>query len=150
LPESLSADGETPKPWRDLGRRDNAAVAGLGAKQAAALFDDDATTATRLSGPMPLLSWNFKRPATVRLYTLTSAARRGDPQAWALQGSNDGAQWTTLDERSGQAFAWRRQTRAFAIAEPAAYSRYRLRLLADGAGQGAIELAEVELLGEAK
>jgi hypothetical protein len=99
---------------------------------------------------MPLLSWNFKAPATVRLYTLTSSARRGDPQAWALQGSNDGAQWTTLDERSGQVFAWRKQTRAFAIAEAAAYSRYRLRLLADGAGQGGIELAEVELLGEAK
>jgi len=150
LPESLSADGELPKPLRDLGRRDNATVAGVAAKQAAALFDDDATTSTRLSGPMPLLSWNFKAPATVRLYTLTSAARRGDPQAWALQGSNDGAQWTTLDERSGQVFAWRKQTRAFAIAEAAAYSRYRLRLLADGAGQGGIELAEVELLGETK
>ena len=150
LPESLSQEGETPSPLLDLSRRDNTAVAGLNGKQAAALFDDDSTTSARLSGPMPSLSWNFKAPATARLYTLTSSNKRGDAQAWALQASNDGAQWTTLDERRDQRFAWRRQTRAFAIAQPAAYSRYRLRLLNDGDGQGAIELAEVELLGEAR
>ena len=150
LPESLSAEGQVPSPLHDLGRRDNAAVAGLNAKQSAALFDDDSTTSVRLSGPMPLLSWNFKAPSTVRIYTLTSSNKRGDAQAWALQGSNDGAQWTTLDERRDQTFAWRRQTRAFAIAQPAAYSRYRLRLLDDAPGAGGIELAEVELLGEGK
>ncbi|QQP96635.1 GH92 family glycosyl hydrolase [Lysobacter enzymogenes] len=148
LPESLGADGEAPAPLRDLARRDNAAVAGLNAKQVAALFDDDATTSARLNAPMPLLSWNFKTPATVRMYTLTSSDKAGDAAAWALQGSNDGQQWTTLDERGGENFPWRRQTRAFAIAAPAAYSRYRLRLVGEGAG--GIELAEVELLGEAK
>ncbi|MGH8082951.1 MAG: GH92 family glycosyl hydrolase, partial [Lysobacter sp.] len=148
LPESLSQDGEVPSPLQDLARRDNAVVTGLNAKQTAALFDDDSGTSARLSGPMPLLSWNLKTPATVRLYTLTSSGKRGDAEAWALQGSNDGAQWTTLDERRGQQFAWRRQTRAFAIAQPAAYSRYRLRLLNDDGG--VIDLAEVELLGEAK
>lgn len=146
LPESLSADGDTPMPWRDLSRRDNATVAGVAAKQAAALFDDDSGTALRLNLPMPSIAWNFKRPATVHLYTLTSSAKRGDAQAWALQGSNDGERWTTLDERSGQSFAWRRQTRAFALAQPATYSRYRLRLAGESAG---IELAEVELIGEA-
>ncbi|WP_091801528.1 GH92 family glycosyl hydrolase [Lysobacter sp. yr284] len=148
LPESLTADGDAPRPWRDLARRDNASVAGLNAKQAGALFDDDATTSARLNAPMPLLAWNFKTPATVRLYTLTSSDKPGDAAAWALQGSNDGQQWTTLDERRDQDFPWRRQTRAFAIAAPAAYSRYRLRLAGEGAG--GIELAEVELLGEAK
>ncbi|MFQ6309487.1 GH92 family glycosyl hydrolase [Lysobacter capsici] len=148
LPESLSADGEMPAPLRDLSRRDNATVAGLNAKQAAGLFDNDATTSVRLNAPMPLLSWSFKTAASVRLYTLTSSNKRGDPQAWALQGSNDGAQWVTLDERRDEAFAWRRQTRAFAIREPRAFTRYRLRLVNDGEGQGGIELAEVELLGE--
>ncbi len=145
LPASLSPDGQPPAPLRDLARRDNASVAGLAPKQAAALFDDDAATAARLSTPMPLLSWNLKTPATVRLYTLTSSGKRADPKAWALQGSNDGERWATLDERDGQSFPWRRQTRAFAVAEPAAFARYRLRLVNEGGG---IELAEVELLGE--
>lgn len=150
LPESLSLDGERPSPLQDLGRRDNAAVAGLNARQSAALFDNDASTAVRLVAPMPSLSWSFKAPATVRLYTLTSSTQRADPRDWALQASNDGVQWVTLDERRDQDFAWRRQTRAFVIAEPAAYARYRLRLVNDGAGQGGIELAEVELLGESE
>ncbi|MBM7093924.1 hypothetical protein JTP67_36570, partial [Streptomyces sp. S12] len=100
------------------------------------------------NAPMPLLSWNFKATATVRLYTLTSSDKLGDAAAWALQGSNDGQQWTTLDERRDQNFPWRRQMRAFAIAAPQAFSRYRLRLVGEGAG--GIELAEVELLGEVK
>jgi hypothetical protein len=64
------------------------------------------------------------------MYTLTSGARRGDASAWVLEGSDDGVDWTTLDEREGELFRWRCQTRPFVLATPAAHARYRLRITA--------------------
>ncbi len=74
-------------------------------------------------------------------YTLTSPAdRTAAPSGWTLQGSDDGTTWRTLDRRSGESFVWDRQTRAFTIASPGTYDRYRLVL------DGTHTLAEVELL----
>ena len=47
-----------------------------------------------------------------------------------------------LDKRSGQSFAWDKQTRAFSVSKPGTYENYRLVL----AGGAAATLAEVELL----
>jgi hypothetical protein len=75
-------------------------------------------------------------------YTLTSSADRAKaPAGWTLQGSADGETWQTLDRRSGEAFAWDRQTRAFSVKSPGTYGKYRLVL------DGEATLAEVELLG---
>ncbi|MFB7509423.1 hypothetical protein, partial [Streptomyces broussonetiae] len=74
-------------------------------------------------------------------YTLTSPADHTlAPTGWTLEGSTDGTTWKTLDHRSGETFAWDRQTRAFTIATPGTYTRYRLVL------DRASTLAEVELL----
>lgn len=73
-------------------------------------------------------------------YTLTSADRAEAPAGWTLQASTDGTTWKTLDRRSGESFAWDRQTRAFSVPAPKAYDHYRL-VLDDTA-----TLAEVELL----
>ncbi|REM68711.1 hypothetical protein DSI38_04495, partial [Mycobacterium tuberculosis] len=61
---------------------------------------------------------------------------------WTLKGSNDGINWTTLDTRQGEVFAWRRQVRPFVVKTPAAYSNYRLEI----GGSGAVSLSEFELL----
>ncbi len=74
--------------------------------------------------------WQARLPQaqTVAGYTLTSAddVPTRDPQEWALQGSNDGKTWTTLDRRSlGRPFEERHQAKEFALPKPAAFRFYR-------------------------
>ncbi|MDR6631834.1 putative alpha-1,2-mannosidase [Phyllobacterium sp. 1468] len=86
-----------------------------------------------------------RRVDTVKLYTLTSSATAGkDPTGWALEASNDGTTWTTLDERKDQTFTWRQQTRPFAIKTPGNYARYRLKLN----DATPVNIAEFELLAD--
>ncbi|WUV19162.1 hypothetical protein OG352_32420 [Streptomyces sp. NBC_01485] len=73
-------------------------------------------------------------------YTLTSAGHSSAPAGWTLLGSSDGTTWKPLDRRSGQTFAWDRQTRAFTVRSPGTYERYRLVF------DGQVQLSEVELL----
>ncbi|MBE1600914.1 GH92 family glycosyl hydrolase [Streptomyces stelliscabiei] len=123
-PVSITKDDRAPAPRSD-------AVEGDGA-----LFDDtSATKATAGTVPLPV-------PARTKAvqYTLTSSDRTEAPAGWTLQASADGTAWKTLDRRSGESFAWDRQTRAFSITAPRAYDHYRL-VLDDSA-----TLAEVELL----
>ncbi|WP_216586468.1 GH92 family glycosyl hydrolase [Streptomyces brasiliscabiei] len=123
-PVSITEGGRAPTPRSD-------AIEGDGA-----LFDD--TSSTKASVETAALP----APARTRAvqYTLTSADRAEAPTGWTLQGSRDGTTWKTLDERSGQSFAWDRQTRAFSIPAPRKYDHYRLVL------DGTATLAEVELL----
>ncbi|MDX3518482.1 GH92 family glycosyl hydrolase [Streptomyces scabiei] len=123
-PVSITKDDRVPAPRSDAARGEGA------------LFDD--TSATKASaGTVPLAVPS--RTKAVR-YTLTSAGRDEAPTGWTLQGSADGSTWKTLDRRSGESFAWDRQTRVFSITAPRAYDRYRLVL------DGTATLAEVELL----
>ncbi|MEU2052765.1 GH92 family glycosyl hydrolase [Streptomyces bungoensis] len=124
-PVSVTQDDEVPEPRADVLRGDGP------------LFDDtSATAATVRRVRLPV-----GRPVRPVQYTLTSSAdRTGAPAGWKLQGSVDGHAWKTLDRRSGESFRWDRQTRAFTIAAPGTYARYRLVL------DGRSTLAEVELL----
>ncbi|MFV0127219.1 GH92 family glycosyl hydrolase [Streptomyces sp. HMX112] len=125
-PVSITRDDRVPAPRRDL-------LAGPGA-----LFDDtSATQAAVTAVDLPLAA-----PARAVQYTLTSAAKGTAPTTWVLEGSDDGAEWTELDEREGESFTWDRQTRVFTVDDPGTYRHYRLVT----AG-GAAALAEVELLG---
>jgi predicted alpha-1,2-mannosidase len=77
--------------------------------------------------------------------TLTSGAEEGsDPSAWRLEQQDEDGAWKVLDERSGESFPWRRQTRPFRIRGPLARDR-ALRLVLD-AGASPVRLAQVELL----
>ncbi|WP_330337260.1 GH92 family glycosyl hydrolase [Streptomyces sp. NBC_00557] len=124
-PVSITQDDKVPAPRSDVLKGDGP------------LFDDtSATDATVTSVDLPV-----DRAVTPVQYTLTSSADRTKaPAGWTLQGSTDGATWQTLDHRSGETFTWDRQTRAFTIAAPGRYTKYRLVL------DGASTLAEVELL----
>ncbi|MFI1830756.1 GH92 family glycosyl hydrolase [Streptomyces sp. NPDC020412] len=129
-PVSITRDDAVPKPRADV-------LAGAGA-----LFDDSSATSAAVAPDGPL---DLPVPATTRAvqYTLTSAEAAKAPGGWVLQGSRDGTRWQDLDRRSGEEFAWDRQTRAFSIASPGAYPKYRL---VPAAGAGAETLTEVELL----
>jgi hypothetical protein len=124
-PVSITQDDKVPTPRADVLKGDGA------------LFDNtSATSATVTSVDLPTGG-----AAKAVQYTLTSSADHTKaPTGWTLQGSADGTTWKTLDHRSGEAFAWDRQTRAFSVATPGSYTKYRLVL------SGASTLAEVELL----
>ena len=86
----------------------------------AALFDDDSSTT---AAPGAWVQYRFASPQPVRFYTLTSGTGDGgDPGGWVVKGSDDGASWTVLDERSGEQFRWRSQTRPFKLREPGSYA----------------------------
>ncbi|MCE3029400.1 GH92 family glycosyl hydrolase [Streptomyces sp. CMSTAAHL-2] len=124
-PVSITQDDKVPAPRTDLLRGEGA------------LFDNtSATDETFTSVELPVSGSG--KPVQ---YTLTSADHTTAPTGWTLQGSADGTTWRTLDHRSGEAFPWNRQTRAFTIAAPGSYAKYRLVL------SGSATLAEVELLG---
>ncbi|MET7571292.1 GH92 family glycosyl hydrolase [Streptomyces sp. NPDC005492] len=124
-PVSITTNDKVPTPRSDQ-------LAGDGA-----LFDNtSATDATVTSVDLPVT----KATKGVQ-YTLTSSTDRTKaPTGWTLQGSKDGTTWKTLDRRSGESFAWDKQTRAFSVASPGSYAHYRLVLT------GSSTLAEVELL----
>ena len=87
--------------------------------------------------------YDFAEPQPIARYTLTSGndAADRDPRDFRVQGSNDGTTWTTLDERSGETFSGRGETRAFdleQISEP--YLHYRLEVLSNQSG-GLVQLA---------
>lgn len=106
-------------------------------KKGGPLFDDTSATEAAVTSVELPVSGAVKGLQ----YTLTSPADPAKaPGAWTLQGSADGVNWTTLDARSGESFAWGRQTRAFSVGHAGTYGKYRLVLSA-----GAV-LSEVELL----
>ncbi|MFJ8781505.1 GH92 family glycosyl hydrolase [Streptomyces sp. NPDC102476] len=124
-PVSITRDDEVPTPRADV-------LVGDGA-----LFDNtSATDAAVTSVDLPV-SQQVKGVQ----YTVTSSSDHTKaPSGWTLQGSDDGTTWKTLDRRSGESFAWDRQTRAFTVRSPGTYGKYRLVL------DGEAVVSEVELL----
>ncbi len=144
---------DTPTSWGDpppsLGAPPLADVTGAGTcddgTDVTQLFADTTATQVTFRSRTPVIECTVREPARVEMYTLTSAARGGDPRDWVLEGSADGESWVRLDERRGERFRWRRQTRPFSIAEPGTYRAYRLRITAATGRRTA--LTEWELLG---
>ncbi|MGW4271831.1 GH92 family glycosyl hydrolase [Streptomyces seoulensis] len=124
-PVSITTGDKAPTPRADVLKGDGA------------LFDDTSATQAAVSTvDLPVTG-----SAKAVQYTLTSPADHSQaPTGWTLQASSDGTHWRTLDRRSGESFAWDRQTRPFTIASPGGYTKYRLVF------DGAATLAEVELL----
>ncbi|MDT7802045.1 MAG: hypothetical protein QOI78_5478, partial [Actinomycetota bacterium] len=134
-------EAEQPDPITDLTGTATASD-GTGVD---ALFDDTTGTQVTFRGPTTAIEFTVTgEPREVTMYTLTSGTRGGDPSAWVLEGSDNGSDWHTLDERTDELFRWRRQTRPFVLATPAAHARYRLRITA-ARGRRAT-LAQWELL----
>lgn len=135
-PPSLTEGDTAPHPLTDL--------TGHSRPDLAALFDDTSRTQITFDTATPIIGYTVDGPVRpVEIYTLTSGTR-GAPTAWALEGSTDGQRWELLDRREGETFRWERQTRPFALARPAAYPHYRLRV-ASSTGRK-LSLAQWELL----
>ncbi|WP_308258235.1 GH92 family glycosyl hydrolase [Saccharothrix obliqua] len=133
VPPSPTTGAEPPRPLRDV----TSSATAVGSGPVRALLDDTSRTSAAVSWLQVDVAG---RGEEVEFYTLTSARGSGDPADWVLKGSCDGVAWSTVDERAGQEFRWRRQTRVFEVAHPGRYRHYRLEF------PGTVTLAEVELL----
>jgi predicted alpha-1,2-mannosidase len=146
LPPSLTPDGAAPRTMHDITCAADGHGEGSDGIDVTPLFDDDSRTQVVFRTPAAWFAYRLPGGgATVRYYTLTSGTGDDDPRSWTLRGSDDGAHWTVLDERRGEEFRWRRQTRPFAVAHPGTYRRYRLEVT-ESTGTATVTLAEVELL----
>ncbi|MTD58787.1 GH92 family glycosyl hydrolase [Amycolatopsis pithecellobii] len=135
-PPSLTGGDAAPRPLTDL--------AGHSRPDLAALFDDTSRTQITFATATPVIEYTVDGPPRpVEIYTLTSGTR-GAPEAWVLEGSDDGRRWVLLDRRTDETFPWPRQTRPFALSRPAAHARYRLRFTACHGRK--LTLAQWELL----
>lgn len=125
-PTSITKDDKVASPRKD-------AITGSGP-----LFDNtSATSASVESADLPVAADGTKAVQ----YTLTSDDKAKAPTGWKLEASDDGSSWQTVDERSGESFAWDKQTRVFSVPKPGAHKHYRLVFTG-----GAATVAEVELL----
>jgi len=95
-----------------------------------ALVDDAGETVVALD----VVTWEFAAPTTPELYTVTFA--QPGTHAWRLEASDDGLDWTVLDERV-EATDWPMQLRPFEVATAAA--RW-FRIVGDGAPVTQLEL----------
>ena len=86
----------------------------------------------------------------INRYTVTSAndANDRDPKNWNLQGSNDGANWTTVNSQSEQYFGNRFETKTYNISNTTGYKQYRLNITANNGG-GLLQIGEIQMFGPA-
>ncbi len=144
LPPSITPADTLPRPMHDI--TDEGFGEGSDGVNVSPLFDDTSRTQVMFNSPTAWISYRTTvDPRTVRFYTLTSGTRRDDPRSWTLRGSVDGSNWVVLDERARETFPWRRQTRAFAVANPGPYVHYRLDVT-ENTGAPTVTLAQLELL----
>jgi predicted alpha-1,2-mannosidase len=146
-PPSLTGGSKPPRPLRDATGKHGGVATSSSGGDVAKLFDDTSGTEAQ-TGEWVEYAFAGDARRDARFYTLTSgeSSATEDPLSWTLKGSNDdGVSWAVLDQRSGETFRWRSQTRPFKVARPGQYERYRLEVTANGGG-AKTTLAEIELL----
>lgn len=153
-PSSLTEGADQPKPLKDLTKglidKGKAVVKSdkiTNSAELNKLFNDTSADFTRAAAKDVWYQYEFKiGPQKVEMYTLTSGTTAAnDPKSWVLKGSNNGTDWTILDARNGETFAWSQMTRAFAIENPGEYEMYRVEVGNNGGAN--TEIRQIELLG---
>jgi predicted alpha-1,2-mannosidase len=146
-PPSITKGDAVPHPMEDAARPDQGQPAASGSVDAGPLFDNDSSTSATVAGTAPWVGFDFDGRRHIAYYTLTSPSGTAvaDPSDWVVKGSDDGQTWTTLDQRRGETFAWRQQTRPFRLQRAGDFRHYRIEFIEPGA----TSLAEVELLSDA-
>lgn len=137
VPTSVTPIGAQPRPPKDLTTPAQAGLRAAGVLDAAAAFDDDSTTPSVALASGDVVGWRFDTSTRVDHYTVT-VEQPGD-HAWTVQGRTGDDDWCVLDRRQAT-FRWERQTRIFAIGQPASYADYRVQ------ADTALHLAQLEYL----
>lgn len=125
-----------------------------------AAFDGTDTPWVSAGALAQWLRYQFTSAKTVIAYSLKCAPTIVDggsgilPTAWDLQGSNDGASWTTLDSRSSVSFnSFAAQTKTYGFTNTTAYAYYRINFTAVNrliGGLAYISVWELTLFGGAE
>lgn len=97
------------------------------------------------------ITLEFGEAPVINFYELTSGndAPDRDPFDWQIQGSNDGETWEVLDERKGQTFEERNQTREFFFENDTPYLFYRFDVINNNGG-GLFQMSEWRVLAVPK
>ncbi len=82
----------------------------------------------------PVLSYKIYSTGELPVY---------DPSSWTLKGSNDGKEWTIVDERQDQTFCSRFQEILCVVQNPSTFSQYMLE--ASTASKDTLKIADVIL-----
>lgn len=92
------------------------------------------------------MTLTFQQPQVVNIYKMTSGndSPSRDPKDWTISGSNDGANWTVLDQRTGEVFEGRNMTKQYTFSNQTGYLYYRLSVLANN-GDGLFQMSEWRL-----
>jgi hypothetical protein len=109
-------------------------------------FDADTTTSWQSPRYGGYLQYQFPSGQSFVLteYRLTNAGTE-NPTNWQFQGSNDGINFTTIDQRSGETFSGL-QVRSFAVSNTNAYQYYRINF-STNAQPVFVQVAEFSLFG---
>jgi hypothetical protein len=119
------------------------------------LIDNDLTSKFyTLCGTNPgdlWLQYQSPLPVSLKGYAIVSAdnAPEQDPKAWKLQASNNGTDWTDLDNRPAQAFDSRHQKKAYDISTSDTYTFFRLSVIERNGNTDGFQLSEWQLYGTA-
>ncbi len=115
------------------------------------VFDGSANSKWQLLNSTGWIQYRLpnNQSSVLREYSLTSAndASRRDPKNWQLQGSKDGINFTTIDQRSNEVFSERLQTRTFTVKNSTDYSYYRLNITGNN-GAAELQLADLALFAD--
>ncbi|GGZ88411.1 GH92 family glycosyl hydrolase [Streptomyces echinoruber] len=109
------------------------------------LVDGEPGTKWLTFEPTGWVEFDLDKPVRAVTYALTSANDHDerDPGDWTLRGSADGKEWKTLDQRSGESFSERFQTKSYDLAEPAEYRHFRLEVTKNHGGD-LLQIADVQ------
>ena len=131
---------------------DNGGVLTVGnTSHATNLTDNDETTSHLIPTEAGKTWIQYESPKSLylRRYTLTSSpdAPENDPLHWQMLGSNDGANWTVIDERYYAEFEERSQTNCYTVQKDFGFTHFRLNVLAIN-GSTDLQIAELQLFGQ--
>ena len=107
-----------------------------------------ATAAVPAADAPVTVSFKLFYAEAIATYALGSAedAPGRDPKAWTLYGRNeDGESWTAIDSRAGQVFENRSEVKTYPVADPVAYSQYKLDITENNGAADGTQLAELQI-----
>ncbi|MHC8949363.1 discoidin domain-containing protein [Sphingobacterium hungaricum] len=89
----------------------------------------------------------YTTPQNIGAYTITSAndAPERDPNAWNIQGSNDGVNWTVISNIANETFAQRFLTKRYEITNPTPYTHFRINFTSN-IGSNLLQIGEWRMI----
>jgi hypothetical protein len=101
-----------------------------GGEGIAKLVDGNYSSKYLTSGQQTWMMWKMDRQFIANNYIMVSGndAPSRDPKDWKVEGSNDGVNWVTLDERTNMVFESRNMKKTFLMNNTTPYSHYRLNV----------------------